>query len=217
MSANPSSISGAIHDSIKPTRQNHQGKSLGGVSPSLFSTHSCSTHLIRAFLVDFGLTFLQISQHEKLRTNTGNDSKPEFHAQKLDAGSAPKDKTYQPNPISETPGQTYPSSSKETWTYADATLNGSSSKDIYNMPNMGKPLQGQTHADKQKHGQHGYGIQGRPVAMGETSEKETMGFNEDPNRQKMGKTGNRVGKGTRKNENLVDLGTKEPKGIETVA
>ena len=29
------------------------------------------------------------------------------------------------------------------------------------MPNMGKPLQGQTHADKQKHGKHGYGYQGR--------------------------------------------------------
>lgn len=212
MSANPNSVSGEFHDSIKPTRQNHHGKSLGDVRPT--STFACS-HSLRSFLLSFLLTHLQVSQHEKLRTNTGNDSKPEFHTQKLDAGSAPPSKTYQPNPISETPGQTYPASSKETWTYADATLNGSDSKEIHNMPNMGKPLQGQTHADKPKHGQHGYGFQGRPVDHGEGSEKETMGFNEDPNRQKAGTTGDRDGKGTRVSEGLKDANSREdPGGIK---
>lgn len=114
-----------------------------------------------ALLKRLVLTLLQISEHEKLRTNTGNASHPEYHAHVLDAGSAPPGKTYQPHPTSAIPGQSYPTSAKESWTYADATLNGASSKDIYNMPNMGKPLQGQTHADKPKHGQHGYGYQGR--------------------------------------------------------
>ena len=85
------------------------------------------------------------------------------------------------------------------------------------MPNMGKPLQGQTHADKPKHGQHGYGYQGRPVEVGELSEKETMGFDENPNRQKAGTTGIRTGKGTLKSENLLDVGGRQSPSIETRA
>ena len=82
---------------------------------------------------------------------------------------------------------------------------------------MGKPLQGQTHADKQKHGQHGYGIQGRPLGAEPNTAEGIMGFKENPNRQKAGTTGQRVGKGTLKSENLLDVGSREPEGIETVA
>ena len=43
-------------------------------------------------------------------------------------GSAPADKVHKPNPVDNTPGQSYPESKKETWTYATDTLTGSEPK-----------------------------------------------------------------------------------------
>lgn len=84
-------------------------------------------------------------------TKIGNDAAPEFHAQVLPAGTAPAERTFQPNPINETPGQannddTLRSHGKEsTYTSAESTLGGATSGDVHT--GIGKPIQGQTRND----------------------------------------------------------------------
>ena len=81
----------------------------------------------------------------------GNDAVPEFQAKTLPPGSAPADRTFQPNAGSEVPGQAdneaqLASDDKEsTYTSAESTLGGSTSSDVNK--GMGKPMSGQTSAD----------------------------------------------------------------------
>ncbi|KAL9114380.1 MAG: hypothetical protein Q9187_007472 [Circinaria calcarea] len=78
----------------------------------------------------------------------GNDAAPEFHAKTLPPGTAPKDRTFAPNPIGEIPSQANNdladrSHGKEsTVTSAESTLGGATSADVHQ--GLGKPLQGQT-------------------------------------------------------------------------
>ena len=97
----------------------------------------------------------------------GNDAAPEFSAKTLPPGSAPADRTFQPNPVSETPGQAnnpdvLRSHGKESaQTTASSTLTGATSGDVYQ--GMGKPLQGQTTNESiggQNEGGHGAGLAG---------------------------------------------------------
>lgn len=80
----------------------------------------------------------------------GNEAVPEFHAETYEPGTAPREDTYQPNPIYETPGQNSNSSS-ETYTDPASTLMGSTSADVHQ--GLGKPLQGQEGTEL--HGGHG--------------------------------------------------------------
>ncbi|KAL8809557.1 MAG: hypothetical protein Q9200_003315, partial [Gallowayella weberi] len=82
----------------------------------------------------------------------GNDTAPEFSAKTLPAGSAPADRTFQPNATSEVPGQAdndnvLRSHGKEsTHTTASSTLGGATSGDVHT--GLGKPVQGQTSHDR---------------------------------------------------------------------
>ncbi|KAL8643421.1 MAG: hypothetical protein Q9226_008390, partial [Calogaya cf. arnoldii] len=82
----------------------------------------------------------------------GNDAAPEFSAKTLPPGSAPKDRTFQPNNISEVPGQAdnenvLRSHGKEsTHTTASSTLGGATSGDVHT--GLGKPVQGQNVSDR---------------------------------------------------------------------
>ncbi|KAL8770507.1 MAG: hypothetical protein Q9209_003762 [Squamulea sp. 1 TL-2023] len=80
----------------------------------------------------------------------GNDTAPEFSAKTLPPGSAPKDRTFQPNNISEVPGQAEPSlrshGKESTHTTASSTLGGATSGDVHT--GLGKPVQGQNVSDR---------------------------------------------------------------------
>ena len=96
----------------------------------------------------------------------GNDAAPEFSAQTLPAGTAPADRTFQPNPINETPGQannpdTLRAHGKES-TYTDplASIPGATSADVHT--GLGHPGQGQVASDSKTGG--GRGIQGTTAA-----------------------------------------------------
>ncbi|KAI4168439.1 MAG: hypothetical protein LQ348_007496, partial [Seirophora lacunosa] len=81
----------------------------------------------------------------------GNDTAPEFTAKTLPPGSAPADRTFKPNNISEVPGQAdnpdvLRSHGKEsTQTTAESTLGGATSGDVHQ--GLGKPIQGQSSSE----------------------------------------------------------------------
>ncbi|KAH8163050.1 hypothetical protein CIB48_g5175 [Xylaria polymorpha] len=78
----------------------------------------------------------------------GNDRIPEFHAETLPAGTAPREDTYQPRPEGEYPAQAY-----GTAPSAADTMSGATSRDLYR--GMGKPIQGQERREIEKpHGGH---------------------------------------------------------------
>ncbi|KAL8723953.1 MAG: hypothetical protein Q9166_008208 [cf. Caloplaca sp. 2 TL-2023] len=82
----------------------------------------------------------------------GNDTAPEFTAKTLPPGSAPADRTFKPNNISEVPGQAdnpdvLRSHGKEsTQTTASSTLGGATSGDVHQ--GLGKPVQGENTRDR---------------------------------------------------------------------
>ncbi|KAL6244552.1 hypothetical protein RBB50_008794 [Rhinocladiella similis] len=86
------------------------------------------------------------------------DHAPEFSAQTLPPGTAPKESTYQPNSISEVPGQAnnpdiLRSHGKEgVRTDPLSTLPGATSADVHT--GLGHPGQGQTSTEVRHEGQH---------------------------------------------------------------
>ncbi|KAL8860066.1 MAG: hypothetical protein Q9178_003616 [Gyalolechia marmorata] len=95
----------------------------------------------------------------------GNDAAPEFNAKTLPPGSAPADRTFQPNSTSEVPGQAnndnvLRSHGKEsTHTTASSTLGGATSADVHT--GLGKPVPGQN-VDPRSGGLVGVGASGAP-------------------------------------------------------
>jgi len=92
----------------------------------------------------------------------GNDAAPEFHAQQLPAGTAPKSSTFKPNPVDETPGQANNPDASETATAAD-DFPSATSADVHT--GLGHPGSGQTsasirHDGKPKREREGKGLQG---------------------------------------------------------
>lgn len=94
-----------------------------------------------------------ISQHQMGVQASPNDRIPEFHAQTLPAGTAPKDRTFQPNPDLNNQGM-----------YQDAstTLGGATSKDVHT--GLGHPGQGMTSTEERHDGMHGRKKQGLGTA-----------------------------------------------------
>ncbi|KAI4176668.1 MAG: hypothetical protein LQ343_000960 [Gyalolechia ehrenbergii] len=94
----------------------------------------------------------------------GNDTAPEFSAKTLPPGSAPADRTFKPNNISEVPGQAdnpdvLRSHGKEsTHTTASSTLGGATSGDVYQ--GLGKPMQGQSSSELHDRQSRGGGLAG---------------------------------------------------------
>ncbi|KAJ4386017.1 hypothetical protein N0V93_008908 [Gnomoniopsis smithogilvyi] len=75
----------------------------------------------------------------------GNDALPEFSAKTYPPGTAPRENTFQPNPVSEVPGQAL---------NPDATVRtdpldfpGATSATVYNETKFGKPIHGQTSSE----------------------------------------------------------------------
>lgn len=87
------------------------------------------------------------------------DNAPEFHAQTLPPGTAPKESTFQPNPVNEIPGQAnnpdvLRSHGKEgVRTDPLSTLPGATSADVHT--GLGHPGQGQTSTEIRHEGAHG--------------------------------------------------------------
>ncbi|TAQ87995.1 hypothetical protein B7494_g3677 [Chlorociboria aeruginascens] len=74
-------------------------------------------------------------------TKIGNDARPEFHAEVLPVGSAPSDRTFNPDPQGEIPGQALNDNAQgEGRTDALDTLGGATSADVNQ--GLGKPVDG---------------------------------------------------------------------------
>lgn len=85
----------------------------------------------------------------------GNDAVPTFNAQTLPPGTAPADRTFEPEPRNEVPSQASVSADADDHaplTSASDTLGGATSADVYT--GLGKPLQGQTSTELRHEGQH---------------------------------------------------------------
>lgn len=122
--SNPASVSnqGEFHSRVPPS----EPLTTKGVSPIPFPL----------------LLYLhpQLTTHQHAPgVKVGNDAAPSFSAETLPAGTAPSDRTFKPNTQNEIPGQAMnPDISKETWTSADSTLGGATSKDVDT--GLGKPV-----------------------------------------------------------------------------
>ncbi|KAI9721609.1 MAG: hypothetical protein M1828_005099 [Chrysothrix sp. TS-e1954] len=86
---------------------------------------------------------------------TGNDAVPEHHVQAMPAGTAPSDRTFQPQNVTDVPGQAGDNHAAEqnepgTTTAASATLGGSSSADVHT--GLGHPGQGMSSAEARHDG-----------------------------------------------------------------
>ncbi|KAL8243648.1 hypothetical protein R6Q59_009906 [Mikania micrantha] len=90
------------------------------------------------------LRTLTSSQHQ-VGQKVGNDAAPEFHAQVLPTGSAPKANTYQPNPVDETPGQANNPLANEETKADPLDFPGATSGDVHQ--GIGKPVSGQSSAE----------------------------------------------------------------------
>ncbi|POS75566.1 hypothetical protein DHEL01_v206048 [Diaporthe helianthi] len=77
----------------------------------------------------------------------GNDAAPEFSAEVHEPGTAPSKDTHKPNPVSEVPGQ---AQNDDTTAQTDAldSLPGATSASVHNATQFGKPLHGETSAEK---------------------------------------------------------------------
>ncbi|EHL01775.1 hypothetical protein GLAREA_04384 [Glarea lozoyensis ATCC 20868] len=138
-------------------------------------------------------------------TKVGNDAAPEFHAQTLPAGTAPKSSTYTPNTQSEIPGQAMnPNIAKETWTRAEDTLGGATSKDVHT--GLGHPGSGQTSNEMRQHKERN-GLEGTGASVGEMVPR---GLERDDERAGMGMEG-------RRREDLKDEGDRLNETAESVA
>jgi hypothetical protein len=70
----------------------------------------------------------------------GNDTIPEFQAEQYPAGTAPKEDSYNPNPVSELPQTTQDRDKDAPISSAADTISGATSLDVDQ--GLGKPLQG---------------------------------------------------------------------------
>ncbi|KIW19905.1 hypothetical protein PV08_00480 [Exophiala spinifera] len=101
------------------------------------------------------------------------DNAPEFSAKTLPPGTAPKESTYQPNPVSEVPGQANnpdvlrSHGKEEVRTDPLSTMPGATSADVHT--GLGKPMQGETSNELEHDGRHTRKILGSgPEARGAT-------------------------------------------------
>ncbi|KAE9379296.1 hypothetical protein N431DRAFT_478347 [Stipitochalara longipes BDJ] len=138
----------------------------------------------------------------------GNDAAPEFNAQILAAGTAPSDRTFQPNTQSEVPGQANnPNISKETWTSAQDTIGGATSADVHT--GYGHPGGGQT--SQELHGRRKKertGLSG--VGADQSDPVRERGLDIDVEKGSRGKSGN-------DRKDILGAEEKIPEGAETVA
>jgi hypothetical protein len=107
--------------------------------------------------------------HQPGRKVSEKDNVEEFTAKTLPPGSAPAERTFQPNAQSEIPSQAdnanvlHDHGKESTYTSAESTLGGADSKDLHT--GLGHPSQGQMSSELRHDGQHhqkrdGAGLEG---------------------------------------------------------
>ncbi|KAK4505740.1 hypothetical protein PRZ48_003705 [Zasmidium cellare] len=146
----------------------------------------------------------------------GNDAKPEFEAQTLPAGSAPSDRTFQPNPNAEVPpvaryqSEADPDSGS---TAAQDTLLGATSADVHT--GLGHPGSGQTSQELRHDGQGGRKNPGVSLeGVGATARQDTINA-KDPafaGQRALGKDEATIGR-----SDVPSAEERLPEGAETVA
>lgn len=95
-----------------------------------------------------------MKQQHKPGVKVGNDIAPEFFAETYPPGTAPREATHQPNTQSEIPGQALNEQiDPSTRTNPLDSLPGSTSQDVHNATQYGKPAQG--HTSSEHHGSGG--------------------------------------------------------------
>ncbi|KAK4153436.1 hypothetical protein C8A00DRAFT_43619 [Chaetomidium leptoderma] len=100
---------------------------------------------------------MMTSGHQ-LGQQVGNAAVPEFRAQTHAPGTAPKQNTYKPNPIHETPGQALnPDAERaEAGGRTEALdMPGATSGDVHKASTFARPMEGQN--QRELHGAHGVG------------------------------------------------------------
>ncbi|KAL2153829.1 hypothetical protein VTH82DRAFT_2504 [Thermothelomyces myriococcoides] len=104
------------------------------------------------------LTPTTVTQHQ-LGQKVGNEAAPEFRAETHAPGSAPKEHSYRPNPVHETPGQALnPDASAETGGRTAALdMPGATSGEVYNASTFARPMEGGGQTSREAHGAHGVG------------------------------------------------------------
>ncbi|KAK4454699.1 hypothetical protein QBC34DRAFT_139425 [Podospora aff. communis PSN243] len=87
----------------------------------------------------------------------GNEAVPEFHAQTYPPGTAPKDHTFYPNPISEIPGQALNPNMDPSLRTGGLDIPGATSQSVYNQSAYARPMEGQTSSELRDNrtGRHG--------------------------------------------------------------
>jgi len=119
---------------------------------------------------------LTTAKHQPGRLTSSKDAAPEFAAQTLPPGTAPRESTFQPQPTEDVQQSTSLATDSSTLegdstaAAADATLTGATSADVN--AGLGKPIQGQSATErqhdgahervKQRHGLEGVGAGGGP-------------------------------------------------------
>ncbi|KAK4244633.1 hypothetical protein C7999DRAFT_43737 [Corynascus novoguineensis] len=100
---------------------------------------------------------MMTSGHQPGR-QVGKDAVPEFRAETHAPGTAPKEHSYKPNPIHETPGQAL---NPDAWQAESGgrteplDMPGATSADIYRESTFSRPMEGQY--AREIHGAHGVG------------------------------------------------------------
>ncbi|KAK5656441.1 hypothetical protein OQA88_4822 [Cercophora sp. LCS_1] len=74
----------------------------------------------------------------------GNEGVPEFHAETFPPGTAPKEHSYQPNPIKEIPGQALNDNMDPSLRSSALDMPGATSQDVYNANTFARAMEGQT-------------------------------------------------------------------------
>ncbi|KAL2256187.1 hypothetical protein VTK26DRAFT_2055 [Humicola hyalothermophila] len=98
---------------------------------------------------------LTTSGHQ-IGQKVGHQGIPEFRAETHPPGTAPKEHSYQPNPVSETPGQALnPDVDPSSRTSALEDLPGATSGDVHRASTFARPMEGQL--NREMHGAHGTG------------------------------------------------------------
>ena len=99
---------------------------------------------------------------------TGNETLPEFHAETYPPGTAPEERTFQPQPENEVPAQALNASlDSSSQTRTTDTLPGATSADLHT--GHGKPIQGQENREmhgKRENKREGAGLEGIGASVG---------------------------------------------------
>ncbi|KAK4231007.1 hypothetical protein QBC38DRAFT_277300 [Podospora fimiseda] len=107
----------------------------------------------------------------------GNDAFPEFHAKTYPPGSAPKESTFYPNPISEIPGQANNDMMDPSSRTSPLDMPGATSKSVYNEAPIGRPVEGQGDIDRRRAERGGLdGVSRNPGKMDFSADSREKGL-----------------------------------------